>query len=475
MRGTFGNPFRPVAADHRWLTTTVVTLADTVDQARAFDRLPILADALEEAGCDSDDILAHCRGGVEHQPACGVADVAPGTANGDRVPDPQRDKHWRRRMGLNYSIDLAVPIGRTGDLLTALARIATASCRDEGQTTVYLPTGQVVTVPFSSDWEHAPIHLDRGDGEVKFETDLLFPLDDALRGTYYADRGEVVGGVEHSAIGCIYLTVRVGCLYAEFSFTAATSEMSGLFVRSAAVRGRFRAVLAAAGGVAGWLDRETFGHYRLDAPSETFEPEWDTPAGGRPARASVDRDTAAVCRGLGHTVPEPAAVARCRTGAVVGLARGIDRGAAYDRLPILADALEEAGCDNPDILAHCRRPGDHPAQPGERRAARGDRVRTGRGVPARRVQERGVARRRVVPPAPVPSAGRHGPASVAGVGSADRRVGGRPGRRAVAPAGVTQYRRPGRGANPPSMHVVGPGCHHPGGGTSIWPLRRSDC
>jgi hypothetical protein len=28
-------------------------------------------------------------------------------------------------------------------------------------------------------------------------------------------------------------------------------------------------------------------------------------------------------------------------------------------MPILADALEEAGCNNADILAHCREPGVH--------------------------------------------------------------------------------------------------------------------
>jgi len=31
----------------------------------------------------------------------------------------------------------------------------------------------------------------------------------------------------------------------------------------------------------------------------------------------------------------------------------------FDRLPILADALEDAGCDNTDLLNHCRQPGDH--------------------------------------------------------------------------------------------------------------------
>jgi hypothetical protein len=44
---------------------------------------------------------------------------------------------------------------------------------------------------------------------------------------------------------------------------------------------------------------------------------------------------------------------------VASLARGIYEGRAFDRVPILADALQDAGCDNEDILDHCRGPGPH--------------------------------------------------------------------------------------------------------------------
>lgn len=55
----FGDP--PPAFDHRWGTETVVALASAIDAAKAFDRLPILADALEEAGCDDRELLTDCR------------------------------------------------------------------------------------------------------------------------------------------------------------------------------------------------------------------------------------------------------------------------------------------------------------------------------------------------------------------------------------------------------------------------------
>jgi hypothetical protein len=49
---------------------------------------------------------------------------------------------------------------------------------------------------------------------------------------------------------------------------------------------------------------------------------------------------------------------RWRTADVLGLARAVAEGAA-DRLPLLADALMDAGCDDAEVLAHCREAGPH--------------------------------------------------------------------------------------------------------------------
>lgn len=75
LRDIVGNPFRPLVADPVWLTSTVVALAGAMYHARAFDRLPILADALEDAGCDNVDVLAHCRGAGPHVQGCWVVDL----------------------------------------------------------------------------------------------------------------------------------------------------------------------------------------------------------------------------------------------------------------------------------------------------------------------------------------------------------------------------------------------------------------
>jgi hypothetical protein len=77
-RCVFGNPYRPAVLDPSWLTPTVVALAEGIDADRAFDRLPILADALEDAGCTDRAILDHCRGTGPHVRGCWVVDLVLG-------------------------------------------------------------------------------------------------------------------------------------------------------------------------------------------------------------------------------------------------------------------------------------------------------------------------------------------------------------------------------------------------------------
>jgi hypothetical protein len=74
LRCIFGNPFRPVSFDPAWITETAVALAAGIYADRALDRLPILADALEDAGCDHPDVLSHCRGPGAHARGCWVVD-----------------------------------------------------------------------------------------------------------------------------------------------------------------------------------------------------------------------------------------------------------------------------------------------------------------------------------------------------------------------------------------------------------------
>jgi hypothetical protein len=75
LRDIIGTPFRSVVFDPSWCMPEVVKLAQVMYDQRAFDRMPELADALEEAGCSDADILDHCRQPGEHVRGCWVVDL----------------------------------------------------------------------------------------------------------------------------------------------------------------------------------------------------------------------------------------------------------------------------------------------------------------------------------------------------------------------------------------------------------------
>src|SRR6202035_3906812 len=70
LRDIFGNPFRPVTLIPSWLTPTVVALAHQMYDSRDFSAMPILADALQDGGCENAQILEHCRGTGPHVRGC---------------------------------------------------------------------------------------------------------------------------------------------------------------------------------------------------------------------------------------------------------------------------------------------------------------------------------------------------------------------------------------------------------------------
>jgi hypothetical protein len=78
-REFWGNPFRTVEFEPAWRTaneSAVSRLARALYDERDFDQLPVLADALEEAGCSSRDLLDHLRGPGPHVRGCWALDLA---------------------------------------------------------------------------------------------------------------------------------------------------------------------------------------------------------------------------------------------------------------------------------------------------------------------------------------------------------------------------------------------------------------
>jgi hypothetical protein len=78
LRCIAGNPFRPVTFYPDWGTDTAVVLARQMYDAREFSAMPILGDALQDAGCDNEDVLNHCRGPGSHVRGCWVVDLVLG-------------------------------------------------------------------------------------------------------------------------------------------------------------------------------------------------------------------------------------------------------------------------------------------------------------------------------------------------------------------------------------------------------------
>jgi hypothetical protein len=78
IRDVMGNPFQPVPLRHSWLRAeggAVAHLAEAIRVEERYDELPILADALEDAGCTNTVVLEHCRGGGSHVRGCWVLDL----------------------------------------------------------------------------------------------------------------------------------------------------------------------------------------------------------------------------------------------------------------------------------------------------------------------------------------------------------------------------------------------------------------
>jgi hypothetical protein len=75
LREILGNPFREPEIDPRWRTSDVLGLARAIYEDRAYERMPILADALMDAGCEQEAIIGHCRGENRHVRGCWVLDL----------------------------------------------------------------------------------------------------------------------------------------------------------------------------------------------------------------------------------------------------------------------------------------------------------------------------------------------------------------------------------------------------------------
>jgi hypothetical protein len=83
LREVFGDPFRPVALEPAWVKWNRGALrgmAEAIHQERAYERLAVLADALEDAGCGNADLIGHLRAPGPHVRGCWALDLLRGQA-----------------------------------------------------------------------------------------------------------------------------------------------------------------------------------------------------------------------------------------------------------------------------------------------------------------------------------------------------------------------------------------------------------
>jgi hypothetical protein len=78
VREIFGNPLRPARVRKAWLRwndRVIPTLAQQMYQEREYEQMPVLGDALEDAGCTDAGMLQHCRQPGKHVRGCWVVDL----------------------------------------------------------------------------------------------------------------------------------------------------------------------------------------------------------------------------------------------------------------------------------------------------------------------------------------------------------------------------------------------------------------
>ena len=143
-------------------------------------------------------------------------------------------------MGLRYSIDLYYRIDLLEDVLSKIPNIA--ELEDSAMTTIELPNGSSINLPFTSESENYSVHFLRSQGiSIGLDTLLIFTVDelilDYVKACNFEDK--IDWQANCVPVGRIYLYVRAGYTYVELSFGAATSQMSRLFLDSKAIQDRF--------------------------------------------------------------------------------------------------------------------------------------------------------------------------------------------------------------------------------------------
>jgi hypothetical protein len=378
IRDLFGNPARPFHFDARWLSgegSVAVEQARLADSEATCESLSALGDVLELAGCHDRAVLEHCKSPGPHTRGCWVVDalleresaVCTGLvteADWRTCADPRPLLHvlrgkgstrkWRlfavaccRRIGhlltderSRRAVEVAARYadGAVGEEELEATRSAAQQAQDEAAQAEYIAEAEA---NFCLTPAYAAACCRLATASAARSAVCRDPREtDAEPGTYQA-RGW------HPSDSCAAGAVSENVL--------ATFGSEPGDARWEEVRRAGESAVAAELQAHCELLQDLFGEY-LGPPGD--EGAWlpFTPTAGTHGMSATEQWC--LLPTLRDRTLRPEWLA-WNEGMVCRLSRTIYEEEAFDRLPILADALEEAGCTNVAILSHCRQGGTH--------------------------------------------------------------------------------------------------------------------
>jgi hypothetical protein len=175
-------------------------------------------------------------------------------------------------MGIDYSVNLYYSIEQLEAVLLKLPSIASI---DAGAiTSVELPNGRCISLPFTSSYQNSSVQLKSLGASITLDTTIVFDVDDSIRDFIRQNNWEhrLTRSRKQIPIGRIYLHITLGHQNAEMAFTAATSDMSRLFVTSEAIHNKFIDFMESTNGILGLIDVEKSYYLLLTNPKKEIRP-----------------------------------------------------------------------------------------------------------------------------------------------------------------------------------------------------------
>jgi hypothetical protein len=378
IRDLFGNPSVPFQFDPRWLSgegSVAVEQAREVYRQGRFESLSLLAGVLERAGCRDRAVLEHCRGPGPHVRGCWVVDALLGHETAVRMglvseadwrtcgdPEPLlhflRDKGSRRKWRL-FAVACCRRIGHliTDERSRRAVEVA-EQYADDAATSEELEAARSAAqeaVKEAKDVEYV------AEAEANFIVTPEYAVTCCRLYAAKAARSAVcrdprMTDAEPDSVDAMY--------WKPSNTLAAIAVSQNVYANFGSAHGDARweeAQRAAKSARVAELQahcdllRDLFGEYLGPPGEEGRWLPWGVERGVHPTSQAEQWCLLPRARNL---VVRREWLA-WNTGTIPRLAEAIYEEQAFDRLPILADALEDAGCSEGQLLVHLRTPGVH--------------------------------------------------------------------------------------------------------------------